>query len=91
MPRHERAKASLLCLLLRVILTVRLVVPTMTTIMAAATAAAALKLVNLFVQAVQFLLRQVPLLFGLLQCAKNAFHIAQHRFQAMPHAIDLSA
>lgn len=57
----------------------------------AASAATALQLVDLLVQAVEFLLRQLALVFGLLQRTHHAFKIAQDRFETVPNAIDLTA
>jgi hypothetical protein len=71
-------------------LTLRIVVPAVSTIVAAS-APAALQLVDLFVQAVEFLFGQLPFVIGLLQCAHDSFQIAQNRFEAVANAIDLSA
>jgi hypothetical protein len=50
----------------------------MAAIVTAAPTAASLQLIDLFVQAVEFLLGQLAFVLGLLQCADDAFEIAQN-------------
>jgi hypothetical protein len=56
-----------------------------------AASAAALELVDLFVQAVEFLLGQLAFVLGLLQGGDDAFEVAQNGFEAVPNTIDLAA
>src|SRR5688572_1109726 len=58
---------------------------------AAAAAAAALQAVNLFLQAVEFLLSEVALALGFLKGAEHAVEVAHDRFEAVADAIDLTA
>jgi hypothetical protein len=63
----------------------------MAVVAAAAVAAAVLHVVDLFAQAVQFLIGQLLVVFGLGNGLENAFHVAQNGFQGMADAIDLAA
>jgi hypothetical protein len=55
-----------------------------------AAASAALERIDLFVQAVEFLLGQLALLFGLLEQPNDAFEVAQNSFEAVTDSIDVA-
>jgi hypothetical protein len=66
--------------------------PVSIAIVAAATSAAsALQLIDLLVQAFDFLLAKLAFAFGFLQGDDDAFQVAQNRFERVANAVDLSA
>jgi hypothetical protein len=69
------------------------VVTTLAAVVAAAPApaAAALELVDLFVQGVEFLLGHLTFALGFLECGHDAIEIAHNCFEAVADAIDLAA